>query len=69
MLLSCRQKLGDALGLLEDKKTCIDRLAALQQNGCRVALTGPGEDTGKYRYKLDPVYDWYVNEIDAYAKA
>ena len=39
--------MGDPLGLLEDSKRSVDRLAALRHAGCKVALLGPGYEVGE----------------------
>ena len=62
-------KLGDPHRLVQDSKTCIDRLAAWQDAGYRVALIGFGDKAGELLYDLDPVYDWYVQQVNEYAKA
>ena len=62
-------ELGNPHKLVQDSKTCIDRLAALQDAGCRVALIGFGDTAGESLYGLDPVYDWYVRQVNGHAKA
>ena len=59
----CRNK------LVQDSKTCIERLAALQNAGCRAALIGFGDKAGESLYGLDPVYDWHVGQVNGHAKA
>ena len=54
--------LGDPNQLLQDSQACVDRLAALQKAGCKIALLGFGERAGHEVFGLDPVYDWYVKE-------
>ena len=59
--------LGDPNHLLQHSKTCVDRLAALQKAGCRIALLGFGEKGGRDLFDLDPVYDWYVEKVNEHA--
>ena len=61
--------LGDPHQLVQDSKACMERVAALQNAGCRVALIGFGDKAGDSLYGLDPVYDWYVEEVNKHAKA
>ena len=61
--------LGDPHQLVQDGQACMERLAALQKAGCRVALIGFGDKAGDSLYGLDPVYDWYAEQVNKHAKA
>ena len=44
-------------------------LHLVQNAGCRVALIGFGDKAGESLYGLDPVYDWYIEQVNKHAKA